>query len=547
MDVQLLLNLQKVCNMKGIKLPWDEAAALVGPTITGNAATQHLAKLCKKRVLKNLPVPDPLTRGGGFGIEPRGATGKAKDTQKTPTSNEEDDEEDFDVDRASDSEASFGKERKKRTKRETKSTTNKVNSDVSDDEKSANGDVLSIEKLNKNNKAKGKKHASGDTKRKGVKTENSASPSLAAVERAAERNTSRKAKNYGRDPDETVTESEAEHPGFAVGSSILKLVGVQNYVEEEAKGDHVGIEDKGATEDGNHKVTVLKLGKSKPSLECLRQVGSSQIVDRSTSGPTSRSSLAGANQDTSMGLEFDVDMAENSSDPQYYGQHTSLGNFGAGANGSFLGGGNVGNFSNFPAFPYSTAMSTLMPPTPMSGNHFGGFPSDPFGSNIGLRDRVAYSAAYASGANVPAFLAPHTPGSSRESTGFLGATFGGHGDSGQTSYDPSSGNMAGMGDIDFGGIDFNNIDTSGIGDFDHTSRAPVHSNAGVAQDPTTSGAAYDWTTQPCSALSMPGDEDLLQFLNSGYNGNMREPEDLNGIFGEFETGSGGSVGPHGYV
>jgi hypothetical protein len=542
MDVQLLLNLQKVCNSKGIKLPWDEAAALVGPTITGNAATQHLAKLYKKRVLKNLPVPEPLTRGGGFGIEPRGATDKAKDTQKILTSNEEDDEEDFDVDKATDSDASFGEERKKRTKRAAKSTT-----DVSNNEKSAKGDIFSVEKLKKNSKGKGKKHASGDTKRKGMKTENSTSPNLAAAERAAECNTLRKAKDYVHDPDETVTESEAEYPGFAVGSSILELVGVQNEVEEETIGDHGGIQDKGAIEDGNHKVTVLKLGQSKRSLECLRQVGSSQITDRSISGPTSGSSSAGAYQDASMGLGFNGDMAENSFNPQYYGQHTALGNFGSETNGPFFGGRNVGNFSNFPAFPYSTATNTLMPPTPMSSIPFGGFPSDPFGSDVGLGERVAYSAAYASGANVPAFLAPHTPGSSHESTGLFGATFGGHGDSGQTSYDSSSGNLIGMGDINFGGIDFDNIDTSGVGHIDHTPYAPVGSNDGVAQDHATSGTAYGWTTQPSPALPMPDEEDLLQFLSSGFNGNMGEPEDLNGIFGEFETGSGGSVGPHGYV
>ena len=45
MDKKLLLSIQSECNAQGVNIPWNNIAAIVGPTITGSAVIQHLAKL----------------------------------------------------------------------------------------------------------------------------------------------------------------------------------------------------------------------------------------------------------------------------------------------------------------------------------------------------------------------------------------------------------------------------------------------------------------------------------------------------------------------
>ena len=45
MDKKLLLSIQSECNAQGVNIPWNNIAGLVGPTITGSAVIQHLAKL----------------------------------------------------------------------------------------------------------------------------------------------------------------------------------------------------------------------------------------------------------------------------------------------------------------------------------------------------------------------------------------------------------------------------------------------------------------------------------------------------------------------
>ena len=51
---KLLLSIQSECNAQGVVIPWNNVAALVGPTITGGAVIQHLAKI-RIRVFPNTP------------------------------------------------------------------------------------------------------------------------------------------------------------------------------------------------------------------------------------------------------------------------------------------------------------------------------------------------------------------------------------------------------------------------------------------------------------------------------------------------------------
>ena len=120
MDVQLLLIVQQVCNQKHIQIPWAEIGSTLGPTITGGAVIQHLAKLRKRREAAGLPNPEPLKRGGGGPIVTKSDTSKPSSgktrklkvektlsSQTTSNSNGEN-EDTIDVDGASDPDESFG-------------------------------------------------------------------------------------------------------------------------------------------------------------------------------------------------------------------------------------------------------------------------------------------------------------------------------------------------------------------------------------------------------------------------------------------------------
>ena len=63
-DQRCLLALQHVLSTKGIKIPWDEVGAKLGPTITEGAIVQHLAKLRTRLENEGYKVTPALQRGG---------------------------------------------------------------------------------------------------------------------------------------------------------------------------------------------------------------------------------------------------------------------------------------------------------------------------------------------------------------------------------------------------------------------------------------------------------------------------------------------------
>ncbi|KAL8784694.1 MAG: hypothetical protein Q9195_008932 [Heterodermia aff. obscurata] len=63
-DQRCLLALQHVMSIKGLKIPWDEVAAKLGPTITEGAIVQHLAKLRNRLADEGVKVTPALQRGG---------------------------------------------------------------------------------------------------------------------------------------------------------------------------------------------------------------------------------------------------------------------------------------------------------------------------------------------------------------------------------------------------------------------------------------------------------------------------------------------------
>lgn len=68
---------------KGVKIPWDEIGAELGPTITEGTIVQHLAKLRTRLEGEGVPVTPPMKRGGRATSNVPGA--KSGNNNKTKT------------------------------------------------------------------------------------------------------------------------------------------------------------------------------------------------------------------------------------------------------------------------------------------------------------------------------------------------------------------------------------------------------------------------------------------------------------------------------
>ncbi|MCJ1432091.1 hypothetical protein MMC27_001447 [Xylographa pallens] len=305
MDIQMLLIVQKICNQKNIKLPWDEVGAQLGGTITGGAIIQHLAKLRARRVEQGLPVPEPLKRGSGgsvalstgamrgSGAARKGRQGKRPAASSFNTSNEDDDEE-YDVDKASDPEASFGEVRKKKVKRQIEDG---IDEDAYDTMTKPKGGQSS-----KNSKAAKRIQTNiFEATKQNLKKESSAEASSVTATGRAGRRTS---VNYARlhnGKSESDTDDEMNEPHVAAGSSFLKLEGVspighkeesvtdhdedENAENNEEVADYEGEVSRDASvsleqqdDDDDNNITVLHLGKSERSLALLEALDSSYTL-----------------------------------------------------------------------------------------------------------------------------------------------------------------------------------------------------------------------------------------------------------------------------
>ena len=154
MDIQLLLIVQQVCNQKHIQIPWAEVGSTLGPTISGGAVIQHLAKIRKRRHNAGLPNPEPLRRSGSTLTAPKfdhskprlGKAKKGKTGKPLLSSSTGEDEDDVEVDKASDPDESFGETHlAKRSKHSQTSTKAK--------EKRANGKNKPLTIIKKENHA----------------------------------------------------------------------------------------------------------------------------------------------------------------------------------------------------------------------------------------------------------------------------------------------------------------------------------------------------------------------------------------------------------
>ncbi|MCJ1387206.1 hypothetical protein MMC18_000046 [Xylographa bjoerkii] len=454
MDIQMLLTLQKICNQKAIKLPWDEVGAQLGGTITGGAIIQHLAKIRARRVEQGLPVPEPLKRGSGGSISlssgavndasgaRKGRRGKRTTSLSINTSNE-DDEEEFDVDKASDPEASFGEVRKKRVKREIE--------DENDDDEYGMLKKPKGGQSNKNSKAaKRIKTDFAETTKQNLREESSPEASSVTDTERAGRRTS---VNYARlhnGESEYDTDDEINEPHVAAGSSFLRLEGVppighkkesvnmHDEVEfaqnDEDAAEYVGEASEDASmspEQDNvdsNNITVLRLGKSDRSLDFLKALDSSYPspapLGYVTSAVGRNVGYLPPNVSRRASMDFGINsisraMTNESFDPQYFPSGNGM-NFRIGHHSQYNTGPYPNTFLGSSSAPYNSAMPGFMPLTPVTGQGFTGLPEEFFGNNI---ENLHYHNSYGSGRSVQSITAPQTP--------VIGGGF-----SGQTEYAP---------------------------------------------------------------------------------------------------------------
>ncbi|MCJ1397951.1 hypothetical protein MMC11_001147 [Xylographa trunciseda] len=439
MDVQMLLVLQKVCNQKAIKLPWDEVGAQLGVTITGGAIIQHLAKLRAKRVEQGLPVPEPLKRGSGGSISVAGtavnslAGARKARSGKRPASlsfnnSAEDEEEDSDVDRASDPEASFGEVRKKKVKREIEYLNDE--DDYSMTKKPKGG------QSNKNRKVSKKIQTSLETKNQTLQGESSPEASGVATTERAKRRTGMNYSRLHKGESEYDTDDDRNEPYVAAGSSFLKLEGVasighkEQYADEHAEienaendGDAVEYEDEDGryasllagqedVETGN--ITVLNLGRSERSLGFLKGLDSSYTI---TAPLDDAASAVGRNVGylpTNVSRRVSMDSVPNdvrretnseSLNRQYFPSADAM-NFRIGHHSQYNNGPYANQFIGSSSAPHSSTMPGFMPLNPVTGQGFTGLPGEFFGNNM---ENFRYHNPYGSGRSVQSMTAPQTP------------------------------------------------------------------------------------------------------------------------------------------
>ena len=276
-DIQILLALQKACNKKGIKLPFEETAIILNEinpqhNISGSAIIQHLTKLRLKRIDQALPVPSPLTRRGG--------TRKAnkKDVvSKKPEDSEAKEEKDYsDIDDTYDPEASSDGNLRKRVKREKSNNAN-------DEQVKNSRDIMAAPT---GNAVKGNGEIAGTNKKLILgpvpapkRNATPESPTAGAAKRARSRRSVNYAEAKDSDHDQMMTDVKAHNSRMANGSNLLDLI----QSEPSEVGDDEEGRKKDATASDNAKrslMVVLKIDRSQ-LLKQLTKLDNTRFVNKS--------------------------------------------------------------------------------------------------------------------------------------------------------------------------------------------------------------------------------------------------------------------------
>ena len=319
MDKKLLLTIQSVCNADGVKVPWDKVGAIMGDKITDGAVIQHLAKLRQRMVAQGLSVPPPLRRGGASLIS-TGYSGSSYSASKSTAARNtkssasratqgvnEEDEEDFDVDKASDPDEEFAAPRSKKAKREPKGKKGRAKNEDSDDD---------AELVPKAEKAGGKRKRSqpkADKIRAKDIVEFADAESVAASRTLqklsglpAQERERRSSVDYRDLDDEFEDEYNSDEEYVGAGASFLELQKPADDGFEAENQEDVGAEDfegenKVQQTESPSKMVVLRIGKGERSLRLLGKLANLVVAGESAAQDLQNESIGVVGHTTDYG------------------------------------------------------------------------------------------------------------------------------------------------------------------------------------------------------------------------------------------------------
>ncbi|SLM39651.1 hypothetical protein LPUS_10240 [Lasallia pustulata] len=301
MDKKLLLTIQSVCNADGVKVPWDKVGAIMGDKITDGAVIQHLAKLRQRMVAQGLSVPPPLRRGGASLIS-TGYSGssysaskstaarntKSSSSRATQGVNEED-EEDFDVDKASEPDEEFAAPRSKKVKREPKGKRGRAKNQDSDEDADLVPKAEKADGKRKRSQPKADKIRAKDIVDFADAESVAASRTLQKLSGLpAEERERRSSVDYRDldDDDEFEDEYNSDEEYVGAGASFLELQKPADdgfeaeYQEVDGAEDFEG-ENKVQHTESPRKMVVLRIGKGERSLRLLGKLANLAVAGES--------------------------------------------------------------------------------------------------------------------------------------------------------------------------------------------------------------------------------------------------------------------------
>ncbi len=404
MDKKLLLTIQSVCNAEGVKVPWDKVGKIMGDKISDGAVIQHLAKLRQRMVSQGLSVPPPLRRGGGSLI----STGYSGGSSIARSNNQigatpghaqrtgEEDEEEFDVDKATDMEEDYGQARSKRTKRGNKKENTawkasgepkgkiEIKVEDSDDHEDTSAD-LKVAQMEGSKKRKRDIKQAGIGKGKGLPKQKG----LQSSNRARRSSVDYAELNGGYDTNDDYDSGEGEE---YVGAGAPYMKFAESDEDEDRIDEQPGSQAKSATPS---KVVVLQVGKLNQTAQPLEE------AKPSNAGASLKSGAGSGSDDES---EIDTDRDHITDLKQPVGTQPDPGR--GGLFGAMYGNPNVNVYYQQDTFPTFREVSHVGHGSRLSGYSYSPSTFD----NQDWLDRAQYLPSSFTGKAMPSsYSQPPTP------------------------------------------------------------------------------------------------------------------------------------------
>ena len=298
-----------------VQIPVDaigaEMRTKTGNPIQGNAIIQHIAKVRTNRLKIGLPVPGILGNGvvSGSSVGSAGPS-RSRNARSTGGSSKavnissQDEGGDFDVDKATDPDESFGEAHFNRDKRLPRSIRRRIKQEETDDD---DDDEIT------NVGVKGKAIAVGNKRKRVKKADSLELSDVTPGERSRRRSSVDYARLNGADSD-SENDYDPTEAYVAAGASFLKLAKAQHNDVDDGGSEDEGSDDEDVEEDEDvedggisaadskqqnelpSKIITLRLGKSERFLVALKKLAcsSSFAESKDASGATGKKDKAKA-------------------------------------------------------------------------------------------------------------------------------------------------------------------------------------------------------------------------------------------------------------